>query len=585
MKRTALFSIFVIATSKVEAFTVPRCSSIRIIQSTASRVQATRLFESSNENIYNQQEQEKKTIVDVIKSKINIPKRRAMGKKEKPVPGIPTYKAMITFVATTILIWVSEPLLSIVDTTVVGQTTTNSVIQLAALGPATMVVDSSIYMTYFLSIATTNMIANALAQNDNETLLKSSSEVLGLSLCIGVIIAVAIFAFGRPLLSLAAGASASPELIRHALDYCRIRIAVAPFAIMGIVSQSICLACLDTRTPAVAVAAATFVNIVGDIFLVKYKKMGIRGAALATALATVTSCLFLNRAVGGKMEEWSLLSFVQNNGVTNLGSAPIATVVDGMPILNTNTTTSTDTVREERRFASSTENVNYFSLPDAEGLRDLIKLAGPIFFVMFGKILCYNAMTYRATAFGVAALATHNIMMRVFFFLGTFGDSISQASQTFLPKMIANKSKRGAAKLMKRLGIVAGGIGLFNLSFSRLVLKNCGSYFTTEASILKLMAEHSRFMPLALLLHPFIMLFEGATLASKDLLFLVMSYGVTMALLFAQLYFKSSSFEGVWFALFFFQVLRFGQFGMRVWKKTMREIGKDKGHSTQLHTP
>jgi len=215
---------------------------------------------------------------------------------------------------------------------------------------------------------------------------------------------------------------------------------------------------------------------------------------------------------------------------------------------------------------------------------------------MIGKIVCYSAMTLRATDFGLTELACHNIMMRIFFFYATFGDSLSQASQTFLPRVLTkNKSKTtttttttingstttsttnnnnnkngGLIQLTRRLAILSAAVGLLDWNVSNFVVHRFGTYFTKEASILALMKKHSFFMALSLLLHPFIMLFEGAIIATRDLTFLVGTYAVTMGLLFGQLRYGTNSFAGVWRALFCFQALRTVQFGYRFVSKTLR---------------
>jgi len=85
---------------------------------------------------------------------------------------VPSYKAILVFVFTTVLIWLTEPLLSLVDTTVVGRPpkfpriskTMNihsipvHTVELASLGPATLLCDTLVYLTYFLAIATTNSV-------------------------------------------------------------------------------------------------------------------------------------------------------------------------------------------------------------------------------------------------------------------------------------------------------------------------------------------------------------------------------------------------------------------------------------------
>ena len=85
---------------------------------------------------------------------------------------IPSYKAILVFVFTTVLIWLTEPLLSLVDTTVVGRppkyprrtslglhSIPLHTVELASLGPATLLCDTLVYLTYFLAIATTNSVS------------------------------------------------------------------------------------------------------------------------------------------------------------------------------------------------------------------------------------------------------------------------------------------------------------------------------------------------------------------------------------------------------------------------------------------
>ncbi len=68
-------------------------------------------------------------------------------------------------------------------------------------------------------------------------------------------------------------------------------------------------------------------------------------------------------------------------------------------------------------------DIPFISFPDQESLVDLLLLAGPMFFVMVGKIMGYSAMTIRDGNFGMVSLACHNVLMRIFFFFGTIGDA------------------------------------------------------------------------------------------------------------------------------------------------------------------
>ena len=89
-------------------------------------------------------------------------------KKQVTTTYVPTYKPLLSFTATTIVIWLSESVLSLVDTTIIGMRSSPSkvstLVELAALGPATTLYDSEVYVTYFLALATTNRLAPLFAK-------------------------------------------------------------------------------------------------------------------------------------------------------------------------------------------------------------------------------------------------------------------------------------------------------------------------------------------------------------------------------------------------------------------------------------
>ena len=154
---------------------------------------------------------------------------------------LPSYKSLIVFISTTILIWLSEPLLSLVDTTIVGLTTKSSkaVLQIAALGPATTLYDSAIYMTYFLAISMTNQLAPKLASKDWKGSRRSTSHLMGLAALFGGIVTVGTFGIGRKLITEMVGTAMDPAIIPLATNYARIRAIASPFAVVGFVAQSV----------------------------------------------------------------------------------------------------------------------------------------------------------------------------------------------------------------------------------------------------------------------------------------------------------------------------------------------------------
>jgi Na+-driven multidrug efflux pump len=179
--------------------------------------------------------------------------------------------------------------------------------------------------------------------------------------------------------------------------------------------KQFCLTILDTKTPALAVAVASIVNIVGDLAL--SPRWGIQGAAVATAMATVASCAILVNKVRKTVADWKSKEEAAELIMTRDHwdrdySEPSPQIVDGVnnagSIISVNSTASSETVAHDPKL----DDIPFWSLPDKASIVKLFRLAGPIFYTMMAKILCYALMTVRATNFGVTPLAAHNIMTR-----------------------------------------------------------------------------------------------------------------------------------------------------------------------------
>ncbi|KAL7472800.1 hypothetical protein ACHAXS_013185 [Conticribra weissflogii] len=550
---------------------------------------------------------------------------------EPPAPTIvgamPTTRQMLLFLSTTVLVWVSEPLLSLVDSAAVGTyagTGTASVVQLAALGPATMLCDSSVFVTYFLGLAATNLVARASAKRDWRAQIQTSSHVLGVSVALGLAITTALLLFGEPWLrriigpagALIADAAtgeivdATEQVVRIAVGYARIRTAAAVFAIAGSTAQSLLLCALDTRTVATATAVATALNIAGDAALVAWKGWGVWGAGVATSAASIAANSLLIWKGRKLVDEWRGALWEERWGGEKPVPARVASSVETLETSGKDERERREREREEYLVAP------FVSLPDRKAFLSLIYVAGPIFLVMVGKLIEFWSMTVKAGNFGMVAMACHNVLMRLFFFFGTFGDGLAQAAQTFLPGLFVKKKKkeieaiantnappmekdpspldatttkrgkkarrkvtdiklpssrsRKVRKLIQKLAtisiVIGGGISIS----ARYLANNAGAAFTSDAQLVSLMANVSNYMGLVLLLHPLKEMLEGTMIASRDLKFLLWCYGLTAALFLAKLSWACTEFVDIWRTAFLFQLVRIVLFGSRAWWRTKK---------------
>lgn len=566
---------------------------------------------------------------------------------------VPSYRTLFIFVAGTVAIWLSEPLLSLIDTTVVGLSSSSSplaVAHLAAMGPATVLNDLSVYSTYFIALTTTSQLTAAVHSQEWRRCQQVTSHVLGVALVAGCLISVALLLGGPSILNAMivgkasnshspATLAASRQMTHWAVQYCWIRAAAAPAAVVGMVAQAVCLATVDVTTPVVAVLTAAVVNVCGDLL---WRHHHLAGVAAATALASCASCAILLRAVHGKLRQWRELELLGQqrqqqlesqqqlqqinsssttvnplatytassaditaittttatiNSTTATASTtfntdslfattdapndkpvkkPLTTTVpavvdkessskDGSVVSNTanavfnakNNTTNNDSTRATTFARNDDDIVPRLSLPQRQELWTLVRLSMPLAFNMWTKMACYFALTVKATEFGSVAMASHNILLRIFFFFACFGDALSQTAQSFLPATLYPvRQETEFRRICRRIAVVAVGVAGFNYMASRLILWHGGSIFTNNVEIITCLRETSIWTALALALHPIVVAMSGTVIATRNFDKLVKVYTVTAIAHFLFLFRVASSFAQVWQALVVFQMVR-----------------------------
>ncbi|XP_021627751.1 protein DETOXIFICATION 47, chloroplastic isoform X4 [Manihot esculenta] len=193
-------------------------------------------------------------------------------------------------------LWLCGPLMSLIDTAVIGQ---GSSIELAALGPGTVVCDYMSYVFMFLSVATSNLVATSLARRDKNEVQHQISILLFVGLACGVL----MFLFTRFFGSWALTAFTGPKnvhIVPAANTYVQIRGYAWPAVIVGWVAQSASLGMKDSWGPLKALAVSSIFNFVGDVVLCSFLGYGIAGAAWATMVSQVVAAYMMIEALNKK---------------------------------------------------------------------------------------------------------------------------------------------------------------------------------------------------------------------------------------------------------------------------------------------
>jgi Na+-driven multidrug efflux pump len=293
----------------------------------------------------------------------------------------------------------ADPLCSLVDTAAVGRAEYASSAGLAALGPNTAIFGGLNMVFSFLTTATTASVAR-LAGRPRETAAYVCAA-LRVAVGLGVLCAAALHAGALPLL---AAFNVPLELAPLAAEYLKIRASCLPALLVATVCVATCLGKKDPKSPLVAAALATAVNVALDAALVLGPpKLGVRGAAAATAAAQfcaawalVRRVVFADDEVGAETRERIFTAFSLEGAGTPSGG--------------------------NRRSRRGFEAYAPLLMAWPVALRSVVLMAA------------VAGVTASAARLGVVPAAAHQIMLSVLTVAQFFPEPVSQAAQAFLAK-------------------------------------------------------------------------------------------------------------------------------------------------------
>ncbi|CAH9107067.1 unnamed protein product [Cuscuta epithymum] len=412
---------------------------------------------------------------------------------------------IVKFSGPAVGLWLCGPLMSLIDTAIVGQ---GSSLELAALGPGTVFCDNASYVFMFLSIATSNLVATALARQDKHEVQHQISTLLFVALTFGCLMLFFTRLFGPLALTAFAGAR-NAEIISAANTYVQIRGLAWPAILVGLVTQSASLGMKDSWGPLKALAVASAINGVGDIVLCRFFNYGIAGAAWATMVSQVVAAYMMIEALNQK----------GYNG-----------------------------------FA--------VSIPSCEELLQLFILAGPVFVTMMSKVAFYSLLVYCITSMGTHVLAGHQVMIQLFCLCAVWSEPLSQTAQSFMPELIygVNRNLSKARVLFKSLLMIAALNGFLLGCIGTSIPWLFPKIFSPDPMVIQEMQRILIPYFLSLCVSPSVHSLEGTLLAGRDLKFISTSmsgiFGLA-SLLLLLLSSKGSGLPGCWFTLVAFQWTRF----------------------------
>lgn len=402
-------------------------------------------------------------------------------------------------------LWICGPLMSLIDTAVIGQ---GSSLELAALGPGTVLCDNMSYIFMFLSIATSNLVATSLTKQDKNEVQHQISVLLFVGLACGFSMLIFTKFFGMQALTAFTG-SKNVNILPAANKYVQIRGLAWPAVLIGWVAQSASLGMKDSWGPLKVLVVASAVNGIGDIVLCCFLGYGIAGAAWATMASQVIAAY--------------------------------------MMIINLN---------------HKGYNAFAISIPSPSELLAIFELAAPVFVMMMSKVAFFTLLTYFATSMGTITLAAHQVMIQTLMMCTVWGEPLAQTAQSFMPEFLygINRNLEKARMLLKSLVIIGAILGVLLAVVGTSVPWLFPNVFTPDNVIIQEMHKVLVAYFVALIVTPAILSLEGTLLAGRDLKFIsfsmsgCFSLGALILLLVSS---KGYGLRGCWYVLVGFQWTRF----------------------------
>lgn len=174
---------------------------------------------------------------------------------------------------------VAEPILILVDTTIVGHLGTS---QLAGLTMAANVVGVLVGLSIFLAYGTTATVARRLGAGDRRGALAGGLDGMVLGLLIGLALCLGLLLAGPMLLGLY---GSTPEATEQGALYLRIVAVGLPAQLVSLASTGVLRGLQDTRTPLWVALGVNLTNIALTLAFVYGLGLGIGGVALGTSVA------------------------------------------------------------------------------------------------------------------------------------------------------------------------------------------------------------------------------------------------------------------------------------------------------------
>ena len=400
---------------------------------------------------------------------------------------------------------VSEPLMVLADTAIVGHLGTTP---LAGLAIAATILNTVVGLCIFLAYGSTAAVARSHGAGADEEAHTIAVSGLWLAVALGVALALMLIGAAEPL---SRWLASSPGVADQAHTYLAITSTALPAMLLSLAATGALRGELDLRTPLLVTVVANLANIVLNLLFVYGLHLGIAGSALGTALAQWGAALWLSVIVALRARRAGAVTRPHPTAV-------LSAARDGVPLF-----ARTVTLR--------------------------IALLIP---------------TILAARLGDASLAAHQVAMAVVTFIAYGLDAIAIAGQTLTGRTLGAGDAAGTRRLARRMmgwGVVTGvAAGTVLAAMSPLV----AVAFTGDAAVRQALVPVLLVIAVIQPLSGIVFVLDGLLIGAGDGRYLAWAGAVTLAVYApVALLLGRWGFTWLWVAYGAFMLARLATLGMR----------------------
>jgi len=316
-------------------------------------------------------------------------------------------KQILSLAIPNILTNLSVPLLSSVDTAVVGHL--DKVYYLGAIAVGSMIFNFIYWGFGFLRMGTTGLTSQAFGQNDVKEISLNLFRPLTVAILSGLILVLLQYFIAELAFYIV---DASAEVEKFAKEYFYIRIYAAPATLAIYVFHGWFLGLQNARYPMIILVTINILNVIFNLLFIYQFGMKSDGVALGTVIAQYSGLLI------------SLLLFTNS-------------------------------------YKKYLKHFVLVNLLEFSKLKTFFKVNTDIFIRTLALVFVFSFFTAESATYGDDILAANTILMQLWIILAYAVDGFAFAAESLVGKFIGAKDKTNLVKSIKLIFAWGIGLGLF----------------------------------------------------------------------------------------------------------------------------